>query len=71
MKCLKKTLLLRETYEEENKQASLIEILEEESPTSPKKNCGQPLRSKNIKKNPIVNNVVHKCNVPTKQGPTP
>jgi hypothetical protein len=42
----------------ENKQASPIEIHEEDNPTSPKKNHGQPLGSKNNKKNPIANNVV-------------
>ncbi len=70
MKGFKKTLLLLETSEEENKQTNPIEIHEEDNPTSPKKNCGQPFGSKNCKKNPITNNVVHKRNVPAKKGVT-
>ncbi len=70
LKHLKKTLLLLEASKEENKQASLIESHEKDNPTNPKKNHGWPLESKNNKKNPIVNNVVQKCNVPTKKGAT-
>jgi hypothetical protein len=40
LKCLKKTLLSPKTSKEENKQASPIEIHEEENLTSPKKNRG-------------------------------
>jgi hypothetical protein len=61
---------LPKTYEQENKQASPIETHEEDSPTNPKKNHGQPFRSKNNKKNPIANNVVQKYNVFTKKGET-
>ncbi len=57
-----------DAYEEENKQG--IETHEEDSQTSPKKNRGRPLGSKNNKKNPIVSNVVQKRNVPTKKGET-
>jgi hypothetical protein len=71
LKCLKKTLLLPRAYGEENKQASPIEIHEEDNPISPKKNRSQPLGSKNNKKNPTANNVVQKRNVPTKKGETP
>jgi hypothetical protein len=67
LKRLKKTLLSPETSKEENKQASPIEIHEENNPTSLKKNHGQPLGSKNHKKNPIANNVVHKRNVHAKR----
>jgi hypothetical protein len=59
---------LPDASEEENKQG--IEIHEEDSQTSPKKNRGWPLRSKNNKKNPAASNVVQKCNVPTKKGET-
>jgi hypothetical protein len=68
LKCLKKTLLSFKASEEENKQASLIEIHEKDSPTSLKKNRGRPLRSKNNKKITTANNVVQKCNVPTEKG---
>jgi hypothetical protein len=50
LKHLKKTLLLLEASEEENKQASPIETHEKDNPISPKKNCGRPLGSKNNKK---------------------
>jgi hypothetical protein len=66
LKHLKKTLLLLDASEEENKQG--IETHEEDSQTSPKKNRGQPLGSKNKKKNPAVSNVVQKRNVLTKKG---
>jgi hypothetical protein len=49
LKCLKKIILLPAASEKENKQASLIEIHEEDNPTSPKKNHGRPLRSNNNK----------------------
>jgi hypothetical protein len=68
LKRLKKTLFSPKAVEEENKQG--IESHEEDSQASPKKNRGQPLGSKNNKKNPAVNNVVHKHNVPTKKGET-
>jgi hypothetical protein len=68
LKCFKKTLLLPDAYEEENKQG--IETHEKDSQTSPKKNHGRPLGSKNNKKNPATSNVVQKCNVPTKKGET-
>jgi len=68
LKRLKKTLFSPEAVEEENKQG--IESHEEDSQASPKKNCGRPLGSKNNKKNPAINNVVQKCNVPTKKGET-
>ncbi len=58
LKCLKKTLLSLKAYEEENKQANPIETHEEDNPTNPKKNRGQPLGSKNNKKIPTANNVV-------------
>jgi hypothetical protein len=58
LKCLKKTLFSLEAFEEENKQASPIKTHEEDNPTSPKKNRGQLLGSKNSKKNPAANNVV-------------
>jgi len=61
---------LFETSEEDNKQVSPIETHEEDNPTSPKKNHGRPLGSKNNKKNPIVNDVVQKRNVTTKKGAT-
>jgi hypothetical protein len=48
----------------------LIETHEKDNPTNPKKNYGWPLGSKN-KKNPIANNVLLKCNEPTKKGKTP
>jgi hypothetical protein len=63
LKCLKNTLLSLEASKEEDKQASPIEAHEEDNPTSLKKSHGQPLGSKNSKKNPIANNVVKKCNV--------
>jgi hypothetical protein len=69
LKHLKKTLFLPETSEEKNKQVSPIGTHEEESPTNPKKNCGQLLGLKNIK-NLAANNVVQKHNVPTKKGAT-
>ncbi len=68
LKRLKKTLFLPETIEEENKQG--IETHEEDSQTSPKKNRGRPLGSKNNKKIPAANNVVQKRNVPTKKRET-
>jgi len=71
LKRLKKTLLSPKASEEKNKQVSPIETHEEDSPTNPKINHGRPLGSKNNKKNPIANNVVQKCNVPTKKGETP
>jgi hypothetical protein len=71
LKHLKKTSLSLEAFKKENKQASPIQIHEEDNPTSLKKNCGRLLGSKNNKKNPIANNVVHKCNVPTKKGVNP
>jgi len=58
---------LPEAFEEENKQG--IGTHEEDNQTSPKKNRGRPLGSKN-KKIPTVNNVVQKRNVPTKKGET-
>ncbi len=67
MKLLKKELLSLETSKEKNKQASPIETHEEDNPSSPKKNHGQPLGSKNNKKNPTANNFVQKRNVPTKR----
>jgi hypothetical protein len=69
LKHLKKTLLSLETYEEENKQG--IETHKEDWQTNPKKNRGQPLGSKNNKKNSTANNVIHKRNVLTKKGETP
>ncbi len=48
LKCFKKTLLLPNASEEDNKQG--IEIHEEDSQTSPKKNHGRSLGSKNKKK---------------------
>jgi hypothetical protein len=48
LKRLKKTLLLPNASEEENKQG--IETHEEDNQTSPKKNRGRPLGSKNNKK---------------------
>jgi hypothetical protein len=71
LKLLKKTLFSLEAFEEKNKQVSPIETHEEDNPTSPKKNHGQPLGSNNNKKNLVTNNVVQKCNVPTKKGATP
>jgi hypothetical protein len=71
LKCLNNTLFSPKAFEEETKQASPIEIHEEDNPTSPKKNLGQPLGLKNSKKNPITNNVVQKRNVFTKKGATP
>jgi len=71
LKRLKKTLLSPETSKDNNKQASLIEIHEEDNPTNPKKNRGWPLGSKNNKKNPTANNVLQKWNEPTKKGKTP
>ncbi len=71
LKRLKKTLLSPEASKDNNKQASMIETHEEDNPTNPKKNYGWPLRSKNNKKNPTVNNVLQKCNEPTKKGKTP
>jgi hypothetical protein len=68
LKRFKKTLLLPDASEEENKQG--IETHEEDSKISPKKNRGRPLRSKNNKKNPAASNVVQKHNVPTKKGET-
>ncbi len=68
LKRLKKTLLLPEASEEENDQG--IETHEEDSQTSPKKDRGRPLGSKN-KRNPAASNVVQKHNVPTKKGETP
>jgi hypothetical protein len=68
LKRLKKTLLLPDASEEENKQG--IETHEEDNQTSPKKNRGRPLGSKNNKKNPAASNVVQKRNVPTKKGKT-
>jgi hypothetical protein len=56
LKRLKKTLLSLEVVEEENKQG--IETHEKDIQTSPKKNCGRPLGSKNNKKNQAANNVV-------------
>jgi hypothetical protein len=47
LKRLKKALLLPKASEEENKQTSPIETHEQDSQTSPKKNRGRPLRSKN------------------------
>jgi hypothetical protein len=70
LKWLKKTLLSAKASKKEDKQANPIEVHEEDSPTSLKKSHGQPLKS-NKKKNPTTNNVVHKCNVPTKKGTTP
>jgi hypothetical protein len=71
LKHLKKTLLSPETSKEENKQASPIETYEKDNQTSPKKNRDRFFGSKNNKKNPTINNVVKKCNVPTKKGETP
>jgi hypothetical protein len=71
LKRLKKTLLSFEAFEKKNKQVSPIETHEEDSLTNLKKNCGRPLGSNNIKKNPIVNNVVQKRNVLPKKGETP
>jgi hypothetical protein len=68
LKCFKKTLLLPIASKEENKQG--IETHEEDNHTSPKKNHGRPLGSKNNKKNPAASNVVQKRNVPTKKGET-
>jgi hypothetical protein len=68
-KCFKKTLLFPEASEEENKQG--IQTHEDNNQTSPKKNCGGPLGSKNKKKNLATSNVVQKRNVPTKKGDTP
>jgi len=65
LKCLKKSLLLLETLEEESKQGSRIEAHKDDSQSSPKKNRGRLLGSKN-KKNPTANNVVQKRDVPTK-----
>jgi hypothetical protein len=67
LKRLKKTLLSLEAFEEENKQGNQIETHKEVRQTSLKKNRGQPLGSKNNKKNPFANNVVQKRNVPTKR----
>jgi hypothetical protein len=58
LKHFKKTLLLLEALEEENKQASPIETHEKDNPTCLKKNCGRPLGKKKCKKNPIANNIV-------------
>jgi hypothetical protein len=41
LKCLKKTLLSPEAFEEENKQVNPIETHEKDNPTSPKKNYGR------------------------------
>ncbi len=68
LKRLKKTLFSPKGVEEENKQG--IESHAKDSPTSPKKNRGRPLGSKNNKKNLAVNNVAQKRNVPTKKGET-
>jgi hypothetical protein len=68
LKRLKKTLLLPDASEEENKQG--IGTHEEDNQTSPKKNHGRPLGSKNNKKNPAATNVVQKRNVFTKKGET-
>jgi hypothetical protein len=68
LKRFKKTLLLPDASEEENKQG--VETPEEDSQISPKKNRGQPLGSKNNKKNLAASNVVQKRNVPTKKGET-
>ncbi len=57
LKCLKKSLLLLETSEEESKQGNRIETHEDDNQSSPKKNRGRPLGSKN-KKNLVANNVV-------------
>jgi hypothetical protein len=65
LKRLKKTLLLPDASEEENKQG--VETHEEDSQISPKKNRGRPLGSKNNKKNPAASNVVQKRNVPKKR----
>jgi len=70
LKQLKKTLLLTETFNKEDKQVNPIEAHKEDNLISPKKNHGQPLRSNNNKRNPTTNNVVQKCNVPTKKGAT-
>jgi hypothetical protein len=67
LKHFKKTLLSPEASKEEYKQGNQIETQEEDNQTSPQKNQGRPIRSKNNKKNPIANNVVHKCNVLTKK----
>jgi hypothetical protein len=63
LKRFKKTLLLPDASEEENKQG--VETPEEDSQISPKKNRGQPLGSKNNKKNLAASNVVQKRNVPS------
>jgi len=70
LKQLKKTLLLTETFNKEDKQVNPIEAHKEDNLINPKKNHGQPLRSNNNKRNPTTNNVVQKCNVPTKKGAT-
>jgi len=57
LKCLKKSLLLLETSEEESKQGNRIETREDDNQSSRKKNRGRPLGSKN-KKNLVANNVV-------------
>jgi hypothetical protein len=67
LKWLNKTLNSTETFKEEDKQANPIEAHEKDSPTTPKKSHGQLLRSNNNKKNLTTNNVVQKCNVPTKK----
>jgi hypothetical protein len=56
LKRFKKTLLLPDASEEENKQG--IETHEEDNQTSPKKNHARSLGSKNNKKNPAASNVV-------------
>jgi hypothetical protein len=63
LKRLKKTLLSPKAYEEENKQGNRIETHKKDCQTSPKKNRGRPLESKNNKKNLAANNVVQKHNV--------
>jgi hypothetical protein len=55
LKRLKKTLFSPKASKEKDKQVSPIE---EDNPTSPKKNHGLPFGSKNNKKNPTANNVV-------------
>ncbi len=66
---LKITLFFPKASTKDDKQANPIKAHEEDNPTSPKKNCGRPLGSKNKKKNLVANNVVQKCNVLAKKGP--